>query len=484
MVGIPLDLLLPDLTGLQLSNFAANPQLITLELTSNSAVAYCPLCKQPTRQIHSRYLRQVEDLPWKSIPVLLKLKLRRFWCLNGLCLRKIFVERLSPAINAYARRTTALIHRITDLAFELGGQAAAFICSKLAMAASASTLIRYIRQAPEGVQQTPLLKNIGVDDWAIRRGQTYGTIIVDLDRHRPVALLPDRTKETLVKWLEQHPEVEVISRDRASAYSQAADLAAPQAIQVADKFHLLQNLSEKVMRVLQGHNQELQVVATRLAQLEKAKAKAKAKAKENPKLCDEAVGIDIIPTSIPGNHDPIVGEMKAEVGLQTQEDKQAKAKSIQIGKDLAALSLSEVEVEVEVEKAKTRKLALGSPQNQFEQVKKLAQQGYSYRAIAKHLGLDRRTARKYHLAQELPQRGVGKFDNWLVEAEESGIKEFKVFAQSLRGDYKAVRAGIELEISNGQTEGQVNRLKWLKRAMFGRAKFDLLRRRVLYHRAA
>ncbi len=268
MAVFSLDLLLPALDEFNLDKLDIKAHLINITLTSSRSIALCPLCSDPSRQIHSRYQRQVQDLPWNAMPILLLLNLKRFFCINQNCKRKIFVERLHPAITAYARRTSRLLQKLTELAFELGGQAGTSICEKLGMSTSASSLLRYINRTP--LPSEGFIKMVGVDDWAIRKGQTYGTIVVDLQRHRPVALLQDRTKETFVAWLEKHPEVEIISRDRATAYSQAADLAAPQALQVADKFHLLQNLAQAVQRVFERNAKELGVVVRRIAELEKA----------------------------------------------------------------------------------------------------------------------------------------------------------------------------------------------------------------------
>lgn len=191
--------------------------LITIELTSTNALAHCPLCNESSRQVHSRYVRQIQDLPWNAILVQLSLKLRRFFCINNQCKRKIFVERLGTAVFAYARRTQRLKGKLTHLAFELGGQAGTAICQKLGMDTSSSTLIRYIRHTP--LPPEGKVTVAGVDDWAMRKGHTYGTIVIDQQRHRPIALLEDRTKETFIKWLENHPEIEVLNRDRATSYS-------------------------------------------------------------------------------------------------------------------------------------------------------------------------------------------------------------------------------------------------------------------------
>jgi transposase len=240
--------LLADPTAVHLDAFVSGDNSITLRIHSIQEQSICPSCNLQSGSLHSNYLRSVADLPWHNVAVKLELHVRKFRCRNELCSQKVFCERLPKVAGKYARKTVRLETVLTYLAFALGGEAGARTAGRLQVITSGDTLLRLIRRRmnPSAIEppDAEVPRVIGVDDWAWRKGCNYGTIIVDLERRKVIDLLPDREAETLAGWLRKHQTVETVARDRSPTYRCGIVDGQPDAVQVADRWHLLKNLSD------------------------------------------------------------------------------------------------------------------------------------------------------------------------------------------------------------------------------------------------
>ena len=239
-------LLLP--ADMQVDEVMLDKNRLMLVLSSTQVTASYPYCSSLSARVHSRYTRTLVDLPCQERAVVLRVQVRRFFCRAAACAHKTVAEQFPALALAYARRTHRQLQRLCQMAFALGGRPAARLLNEQAMPISFSTVLRLLRHSPASSFRSPRV--LGIDDFALKKGDRYGTLLVDLERHRPIDVLPDREAATVIAWLKAHPEIEVVSRDRASAYAQALTQGAPQAIQVANRYHLLVNLREHLTSFL------------------------------------------------------------------------------------------------------------------------------------------------------------------------------------------------------------------------------------------
>lgn len=320
--------------------FDSTPPALTFTVTSIQPQARCPSCCQIASRVHSRYARTLADLPFGHLPVAIQVQVRKFFCDTVACPRRVFTERLAALMAPWARRTTRLATQQRHLGLAVGGTAGARLSHHLRQPTTRNTLLHLIRTTPLPDPPTPRV--LGVDDWSQREAHSYRTILVDVERHQPIELLPDREAATLTQWLADHPGVEIICRDRAGAYAEGATTGAPSAIQVADRFHLLRNLQATLTRVLEHHAAAL---------------RSPPAADSDPAPMASTGPVRVVPPTTPSLRD-----------------------------------------QAQAQQRRARRLA------RYEQVRQLRQAGWSGRAIAQRVGLNRNTVQKYLSLPAFPER--------------------------------------------------------------------------------
>jgi transposase len=226
------------------------------------ARARCPICGVGSSSRHSVYSRTLGDLSAQGMPVTVRVRVVRWRCRNDRCERRVFAERLPRLAAPFARQTDRLAGIVRLFGHTAGGRPSERLMARLGMRVSDTTILRRVKQPAGTKRNRAAVRIAGVDEWAWRKGTNFGTIIVDLERRRVVDLLADRVAVRMADWFRQHPEVEIINRDRDGLYADAARQGAPQARQVADRFHLLKNLRETIARQLGGFEAPIRESAT------------------------------------------------------------------------------------------------------------------------------------------------------------------------------------------------------------------------------
>jgi len=545
-------LLLADLfadTGLRLDDLVPTPTMTVVLLVATSPTASCPRCGAASDRIHSRYRRTVADLALRQRPVTLRLVVRKFRCTQLNCPQAIFCERLPQLLAPRARATARLIDAQEAIGKSLGGEAGARLATRLAMPTSPDTLLRRVKSASREPAPTP--RYIGVDDWAIRKGQRYGTIIVDLERGCILDLLPGRDGAALETWLKEHPGVEMVSRDRWAAFAQATTAGAPQAQQVADRWHLLKNLREVIEKLLDRFYSKLQPA------LEEPPASTEAPPPTASPVA-ENTAIPLAPVAAPPVLEPAPSPKRLRRLERYERVRQLHAEGTSLRQIARELRMSTKTVRRYIAGGGCPDWKPGQPRrtrvnaytahidrritegcrNAAEVFRELAAQGYegssatvlrlfnrrlaaagqqrvrvnaaaprpnsppSARRLAfdfirrpedreaadeqrleRVRAIDAEVGAALHLADEFvrmvrTRSGAGLAD-WLARAAETPAQEIRGFVGGVRQDEAAVQAGLSEAWSNGPVEGHVNRLKVIKRTMYGRAGLELLRARVL-----
>lgn len=501
--------------GLSIDQIEVGGTEILAVARSRSPASSCPLCGRLSRRVHSRYRRCLADLPAHGRRVRISLEVRRFRCGDG-CRRRIFAERFAEeVVRPFARRTSRLQNIVHHLGLALGGRPGQSLAHRLLLPVSKDTLLRAVRSRSPERCATPRI--VGIDDWAWKRGHRYGTIVCDLERRRIVDVLPDREAATVEAWLSARPEIRVISRDRGGGYGQAATRALPDAKQVADRWHLMENASsaflEAVRKSMRSIRQALgaaEVNRVLLTCAERIQYEGFLRRQETNAtihaLADEGTPIreivrrtgysrQVVRRIVRGERNDVfrvrMSSLEPWLAKLDQEWSAGCRNGAELWRRLKAMGFRG-SLRVVTEWTTRRRRAEAAPSCAPRKCP-------SSRVIARMMTIARDQLSKDHAvtlatiegavpalvaARDLfdrfqamiRQRKVADLSPWLQDASASLLASF---ASGLQADESAVAAALVEPWSNGQTEGQITKLKLVKRQMYGRAKLDLLRARLL-----
>lgn len=529
---------------------------VVIQARAAGSSAACPDCGTVATQVHGRYRRSLRDGPLGGTPVVIRLRMRRFVCGATDCRRRTFAEQIPGLTTPHARYSPPLRAALTSIAVALAGRAGARLARALGMTVARDTLLNLLRSAP--TPHVGEVEVLGVDDFALRRGHVYGTVLLDMATHRPVDVLPGRDGEPFAEWLRAHPGVEIICRDRAGAYAEGARDGAPEATQVADRWHIWHNLGEAVDKTVAAHHACVRAALT-------AAAQATSPATPPPAMDTEPEpAVDIAPQpesgfdSTPEGMRDVCGRERPLV-VRTRERYAAVQRLLAEGASLAAICR-----ELQLDRSTVRRFARATSIDELlvKAVNRTSLlDGYTAHLTARYaagatdavtlhaevqaMGFTGsvQTVRRYlhplrptpgrtspprpvRPAVPKPRRIVrwimtdparldpddlaqltdvlsscpelqataahvrdfadlmhthhsDRLPDWIRRVEADNLPALHSLVTGLRRDLAAVTAGLTLPWSSGPVEGNVNRIKTIKRQMYGRANFDLLRRRIL-----
>jgi transposase len=518
------------------AEFLADRWVVTAEVYRSSD---CPDCGAGATRRHGAYVRCLQDLPVQGERVELQLRMIRWRCDNQNCHRQTFAGQIAGVAKSYARQTGRVTELARLLAYTAGGRGAERLLRRLGLPQGDDRILRNLKRAAAHFPCAPI-RVAGIDDWSWRRGTRYGTIVVDLERRAVVDVLHNRSAATMTQWLQDHPTIEVVSRDRCGLYAQAARQGAPQARQIADRFHLVENLRFAIERQLSlsycpsrrvnsaprrdtgpsvwesgrrhgplEHDGRRQVWLERFAAVKQLQS-----AGESVAAIAVATGLDWRTVTKWARSDVLPERRKMDprsnnptrfIDFLARRWAEGRRTGRQLLSDIREQGYTGSRSHLERLLLVWRREGGPAPKSKEAAASDAARApiivvppitASILCMTPRSLLTERQAGRVDWLKEHLPGfaslrhfamrfRGIlrgrdpSKLDIWMADAHAAGFPALQRFAQMMRRDIEAVRNAVRERWSNGQTEGQINKLKTLKRAMYGRAGIELIRARML-----
>ena len=454
--AVELGILLPHLAGVIVEEVTVAAGLLLVLARARAATAACPGCGTASGRVHSRYERRLADAAVGGRQVEIRLAVRRFSCPDRDCGRRTFAEQVDGLTTRYARKTTLLAGLLGRIAVALAGRAGSRLASALGAPASRQVMLRLVMAIPDPA--APPLRVVGVDDFAIRRGQHYGTLLIDCETGAPLDLIEGRDAQPLADWLAARPGVEIICRDRVGSYAEG--------VRTGGAARGPGRGPVPPVEEPRGGRREMRRRPPRLpARTRRPARRGRFPGSPGGHRAAGAVGevrrareTQPCPGPRPAGRGPRYPGDRPAPGLGTAHRPALRARRHLGGTrrgSLAAAPAQRPDTLTEDEKPRLKALLDRCPELQAasDQVRGFA------RMMTELTG------------QDLPK--------WMADARAAGLPGISSFAKGLEQDLHAVTNGLTMNWSSGPVEGRVNHIKMVKRQMFGRAGLPLLRKRVL-----
>jgi transposase len=497
-----LGVFLPHLAGVVVEQVERAGSGVQIWARVRAEDAVCPSCGGRSRRVHSRYDRSVADVSVAGQPVVLRLRVRRFFCDASVCPMRTFAEQVDGLTWRHGRRTVLCRTVLEHIALALAGRAGARLAAKLGLVASRGTLLGLVHALPDPEVGTVAV--LGVDDFSLRRGRKYATLLIDAVTHRRIDVLPDRKAETLAAWLREHPGVQIVCRDGSAAYAEAIRQGAPKAVQASDRWHLWHNLAGAVEKCIVAHaacwNSTPRAAGSPLAARTRERHAAvhallsngvgllecarllgwalnTVKRYARAQRVEELLRPPRYGACLLDAHRDLIRRGLAEKAPVTRILDAIREQGYTGSANLLVRYIKQGRADPERTPPSPRRLVswiMSKPQNLSDHIRHHLDD-----LVASCPEMTTLAARVREFAAILTQRRGADLDAWIATVRADALPGFDTYLGGLDKDHDATVAGLTLPHSNGPTEGVNTKVKMLKRQTYGKASFSLLRKRIL-----